>query len=107
MLCVFHTLTLRAGKNKDNVDLRLGKASLEVDAPAKVILDVVWNLDNHRVCDMIYFYDLANSDFCSLEAGTPQPSQTNTSLRRSNLVAFKLCISSIRFSPLHRRSVIS
>lgn len=43
---------LRSGKNKDNVDLRLGKASLEVDAPAKVILDVVWNLDNHRVCNI-------------------------------------------------------
>jgi len=36
------------GKNKESVELRLGKSTLEIDAPGKVIFDVIWSLDNHR-----------------------------------------------------------
>jgi len=36
------------GKNKEQMDLRLGKSSVEVDAPGKVIFDTIWSIDSHR-----------------------------------------------------------
>ena len=37
------------GQTKDKLDLRLAKASIEIDKPAKAVFDLVWDVNGYKV----------------------------------------------------------